>query len=150
MSRPTWSATMFDLAHVWAQRGTCDRLRAGCVFVNRDHLVVAAGYNGSLRKQPHCDDVGHLMDPEGRHCVRTLHSEWNGIIQAARMGVSLVGTRVFITARPCAICTKMLIQAGVSEVHYAAAYNTDAIADQVETMLAAAGIPLRGPHLEPS
>jgi dCMP deaminase len=146
MSRPTWSDTYFALAHVWAQRGTCDRLRAGCVFVNRDHLVVAAGYNGSLRKQPHCDDVGHLM-VDG-HCVRTLHSEWNAIIQAARTGVSLEGTRAYITARPCQICTKMMIQAGVSQIDYWAPYNTDAQADQVETMLAAAGIPLRGPHQE--
>jgi dCMP deaminase len=148
VSRPNWAASMFAVAQVWAARGTCDRLRAGCVFVNRDHQIVAAGYNGAPRKQPHCDDVGHLL-VDG-HCVRTLHAEWNGIIQAARVGVSLKDTRAFITARPCQVCTKMLIQVGVSQIDYLAPYSTDAIADQVEQMLAAAGIPLRGPHQEPS
>lgn len=146
MSRPTWSALMFDLAHQWARRGTCPRLRAGVVFVNRDWQVIASGYNGAPRKMAHCDDVGCLM-VDG-HCTRTLHAEWNGIIQAARIGVSIHETRVFLTARPCQVCTKMLIQAGISGIDYWAAYSTDLIADQVETMLAAAGIPLRGPYQE--
>lgn len=146
MSRPTWTQTMFDIAHVWARRGTCPRLLVGAVFADRDWQVIASGYNGAPRKLAHCTDAGCLM-VDG-HCQRALHAEHNGIIQAGRIGVSLKGTRVFLTHRPCQVCVKMLIQTGVSTVDYWAPYNTDAQADQVEVMLAAAGIPLRGPHQE--
>jgi dCMP deaminase len=135
---------MFALALTWARRSTCDRLRAGAVAANDQWQVVAAGYNGAPRGFPHCDEVGHLI-VDG-HCQRTLHAEWNLIIQAARVGVALQGTRIFVTARPCQICAKMLVQAGVSEVHYWRAYNTDGDPTLTEEVFQRAGVPLVGPY----
>lgn len=146
MPRPSWSATMFAHAVTWAARSTCPRLPVGCVFVNPDWTIATSGFNGAPRKMTHCTEAGCLM-VEG-HCARALHAEMNGILQAAREGRSLVSTRLFVTHRPCQVCTKMLIQVGVSQIDFLEPYNTDALADQVETMLAAAGIPLRGPHQE--
>lgn len=80
------------------------------------------------------------------HCERTLHSEWNMIDQAAYVGVSLKGTSIYLTARPCQKCTKHLVQLRVKEIHYWAPYNTDGIKDQVEVMLEHAGIPILGPY----
>lgn len=146
MTRPTWSYTMFAHALTWAARGTCPRLQVGCVFVDAAWQVRSSGYNGAPRKLPHCIDVGCLM-VDG-HCQRSIHAEANGILTAARLGISLYGTRVFLTHRPCQVCAKLLVQVGVTAVDFLEPYSTDAQADQVETMLAAAGIPLRGPHQE--
>jgi dCMP deaminase len=65
-------------------------------------MILATGYNGSLRALPHCDEVGHLMD--GGHCVRTVHAEANAIVQAARTGVRLEGGEIYVTASPCFGC----------------------------------------------
>jgi deoxycytidylate deaminase len=83
------------------------------------------------------------------NCLRTLHAEHNMIIQAARIGVSLQGARVYLTARPCQICTKMMMQVGISEIHYWAPYNSDAIGDQTELLCRHFGVPLLGPYQPP-
>lgn len=144
--RPTFEEVAFGVAFLWSSRSTCDRLAAGCVAMNADREIVATGYNGAPRGMEHCsgpDGVGHLM-VEG-HCLRTLHSEHNMIIQAGRH--TLKGTRVFLTARPCAPCTKMLVQSGVGEIHYWYPYNTDAAEDQVEKLAKDAGIPIYGSYV---
>lgn len=142
--RPTWTETAFALAQTWALRGTCPRLQAGVVFMDRKWHPIAAGYNGAVRKQEHCTEVGCLM--VAGHCTRALHAEQNGIIQAARQGTSIVDSLVFLTARPCQVCAKMLIQVGVAGIHYWAPYNTDQVDTYVEELFKKADVPLRGPY----
>ena len=144
MTRPSFTETMFKIVLDLAERGTCPRLAAASVAVNDRYHILACGYNGAPRGMPHCIDVGCMM-VDG-HCVRTLHSEWNMICQAAYEGISLRGAKVFITARPCQICVKMMIQAGITQVQYYKAYNTDGIADQVETLARHANMALTGPY----
>lgn len=80
--RIPWKQYFMMQALVIAQRSTCDRALVGSVLVKDDRMI-ATGYNGSVSGQPHCDDVGHLM-VDG-HCVRTIHSEMNALIQCAKM-----------------------------------------------------------------
>lgn len=83
-----------------------------------------------------CDDVGHLM--VNGHCVRTLHAEQNAIIQAARYGVSIQGSTIYVTHQPCLTCAKMIINAGIVRVIYAGDYPDE----NARTFLAEAGIEL--------
>lgn len=115
-SRPTWEETFFALARTWAARATCPRLSVGCVLVNSDHQVIASGYNGAARGEPHCTDAGCRI--AGGHCVRAIHAELNALLQAARVGVSVRGTTLYVTHRPCVRCWVMLRQAGVEDVRW--------------------------------
>ena len=143
--RPSFPDIIFEIAHVWAKRSTCPRLPAGAVAVNQRFQILACGYNGAPRGMPHCIDVGCLM-VDG-HCVRTLHSEWNMIAQSAyNGGASLNGSSVYITARPCRICTMLMVQSGVKEIHYWKPYNTDGVKDQVEEIVRNFGIKIYGPY----
>ena len=71
----------------------------------------------------HCEDRGgclrqQLNVPSGqRHelCM-ALHAEQNAIIQAAAMGNSIEGGTIYITHQPCAICAKMIINAGITRI----------------------------------
>ncbi|MEG2274283.1 MAG: deaminase, partial [Clostridia bacterium] len=47
-----------------------------------------------------------------------VHAEQNAIIQAAKLGVSVDGATLYCTHQPCAICTKMIINSGISRVVY--------------------------------
>lgn len=144
--RPSFEETIFSIAHTWARRSTCPRLNAGAVAVNERFQVLAAGYNGAVRGAKHCLDDGCLI--VDKHCQRSVHAETNMICQAAYEGTSLKGCRVYITARPCQVCIKMLVQVGCVEVHYFAPYNTDGVKDQVETIARHAGVKLYGPYSE--
>src|SRR5215218_1523133 len=53
---------------------------------------------------------------------RILHAEQNAIIQAAYHGVSVTGASIYCTHQPCLLCVKMIMNAGIEEVRYAAGY----------------------------
>jgi dCMP deaminase len=54
-----------------------------------------------------------------------LHAEQNAIIQAAYYGISINGATLYCTNLPCIICTKMLINAGITRVVYEGGYADD-------------------------
>ncbi len=136
--RPGWDRYFMDMAALAASRGTCLRRRVGAVLA-RDERVVATGYNGSPRGQPHCADVGCLM--VGGHCRRAVHAELNALLQCALHGVGAAGATLYTTCFPCLDCAKALVQAGVARVVYREPYADPLLADS-ETLgvLAAAGV----------
>ena len=111
-----------NIANEVATRSTCDRKHVGAVIV-RDKTILSTGYNGSIRGLPHCDEVGHEM--ENDHCIRTIHAEANAIVQAARNGVQIDNTEIFITASPCYDCFKMIANAGIKIIYYSEFYREE-------------------------
>lgn len=117
--RKDWDAYFLDIAEKVSERSTCDRLHVGAVIV-KDKLIVSTGYNGSIRGQDHCSDVGHLYNDEGR-CIRTIHAEQNAIIFADRD--ELQGSTAYVTHEPCETCSKLLIQAGIKRIVFKHPYK---------------------------
>lgn len=118
--RGSWDGYFMRVAAEVASRATCDRKHVGAVIV-RDKSILATGYNGSIRGLPHCDEEDHLM--EDGHCVRTIHAEANAIIQAARNGVRIDGSAIYVTAMPCWGCFKMVANAGIVRIVFGEAYR---------------------------
>lgn len=123
--RIPWEQYFMMQALVISQRSTCNRALVGNVLV-KDKRIIGTGYNGSVTGQAHCDDVGHQM-VDG-HCVRTIHSEMNTLIQCAKNGVSTLNTEIYVTHFPCYNCTKALIQAGIKRVNYFFDYRDNPLA----------------------
>ena len=138
MTRPTWDQYFMSMAHLVATRSTCPRRHVGAVIV-RDKYVIATGYNGSLPAAEHCDVIGCLELTPGGGCQRTVHAEVNAIAQAAKHGVSTLGSRIYVTTSPCLHCFKSIAAAGIIEIIYADAYREDAF----KTMASEAGIIVR-------
>jgi dCMP deaminase len=118
--RASWDRYFMDIARVVASRSTCDRKNVGAVIV-RDRTILSTGYNGSIRGMPHCDEIGHMMESD--HCVATIHAEANAIIQAAKNGVSIDGSTVYVTASPCWSCFKSIANAGLTRIVYGEFYR---------------------------
>ncbi len=121
IERPTWDEFWFTLALFYSTRGTCDRLRAACLLVDKNKRLIGAGYNGSLPGQPHCDEVGHLM-VEG-HCLRTLHAEVNAIMHSVG---DLEGATAYILGTPCIDCVKKLLAKKVKTILFTRDYDNKA------------------------
>jgi dCMP deaminase len=120
--RPSWDEYFLGLTEMVGMRGTCDRGRAGCIIV-KDKRILATGYVGSPIGCCHCDEAGHEMHTvihedghESRHCIRTAHAEQNAIANAARFGVALEGSAIYVHMTPCYTCAKMIINAGIKRV----------------------------------
>lgn len=125
--RPSWDEYFLEVAGLVAKRATCLRRQVGAVLV-KDKKILSTGYNGAPSGLDHCFDIGcirqKLKIPSGeRHeLCRGLHAEQNVILQAALYGTSTKGSILYITNQPCAICAKMLINAGIKEVIIADGY----------------------------
>ncbi|MCD6185872.1 MAG: cytidine/deoxycytidylate deaminase family protein [Deltaproteobacteria bacterium] len=139
--RPSWEKYFMDIAFLVAKRSTCLRRSVGAVLV-KNKRILATGYNGAPSGIRHCSETGCLREklnvPSGeRHeLCRGIHAEQNSIIQAALHGVSIKGATLFCTNRPCSICAKMIINAGITKIYFHDGY-ADAISEE---MLKEAGV----------
>lgn len=115
MARPDWDSYFLMIAEVVAKRATCPRAQVGAVIVDEQNRVLSTGYNGSTPGKPHCTDVG--CDMVDDHCQRTLHAEVNAVAHAARRGVRLEGSRLYIHGGRsiCRECAKVLDATGIME-----------------------------------
>jgi dCMP deaminase len=141
MNRPTWDEYFMEITHLVARRATCLRRQVGAVLV-KDRNILATGYNGTPTGIAHCLDVGCLREklaiPSGeRHeLCRGLHAEQNAIIQAAKHGTNIDGATLYCTTMPCIICSKMIINAGITRIVFETGYADDLAAE----MIAASGV----------
>ncbi|MFO7941209.1 MAG: cytidine/deoxycytidylate deaminase family protein [Bacillota bacterium] len=133
--RPSWDQYFLNIADVVATRSTCPRRAVGAVLV-RERQILSTGYNGAPRGLAHCTEAGCIM--RDGHCVRTSHAEMNAIAQAAYHGVAVKDSILYCTDKPCLICTKLLINAGIRHIVYRREYE-DPVAD---AMIEEAGITL--------
>jgi len=88
--------------------------KVGAVVLDDHGTILSVGYNGFPR--------GVVDSPE-RYENRELkykliaHAEANAIAQAARVGATLYGSTLLLTALyPCSNCAKLIIQAGIKRV----------------------------------
>jgi dCMP deaminase len=129
--RPSWDDYFLNLLDPIGSRGTCDRGRSGAVIVGPEHTIIATGYVGAPPGQPHCDEVGHLMQTvirdgkESHHCVRTLHAEENAILQCAKDGISVKGATIYTKMVPCYNCAMRIVRVGIKRVVALKRYHAD-------------------------
>jgi len=118
VSRPPLYEVYMRMAEELAKRSTCARLQVGTVLTNASlEHVVAIGYNGNVRGFPNrCDS------PEAGKCG-CIHSEMNAL---AKSPGDLPDKVAFVTASPCVMCAKLMVQARVSHVFYRNAYRDPA------------------------
>src|SRR6202158_5259964 len=106
------------MAEELAKRSTCARLQVGSVITTSDLTQgLGIGSNGNARGLPNrCDST----EPGACGC---LHSEQNCLIKA---GAQLPGKVMFVSASPCVMCAKMIINTNVGRVYFREAYRDTA------------------------
>jgi len=135
MERLSWDDYFMEITHLVAKRSTCLRRQVGAVIV-RDKRILATGYNGAPRGLAHCSETGCLREKMGipsgqkQELCRGLHAEQNAIIQAALSGVSIQDSQIYSVTRPCVVCAKMIINAGIKRVIFCEGYP-DPLSEQM-------------------
>ncbi|AEI15090.1 CMP/dCMP deaminase zinc-binding protein [Flexistipes sinusarabici DSM 4947] len=133
--RPDWDSYFLEITNVVKKRSTCLRRQVGALIVKNNHIL-ATGYNGVPSKITHCSETGCLREqlnvPSGeRHeLCRGLHAEQNAIIQAAHHGTSIKDSTLYTNTKPCSICTKMIVNAGIKRIVFEEYYK-DKLADNI-------------------
>ena len=97
------------------------RKQVGAVLVTQNSVVLP-GYNGTpASTDNNCEfetETGLVTKPE------VIHAELNCILKAAKEGVNVQGSTVYVTLSPCVPCAAMLVQAGVKRVVYEEEYRS--------------------------
>lgn len=121
-----------DIAETVATRGTCLRRNFGAIIVKNDQII-STGYVGAPRGRANCSELRvctreRLGVPRGERyeLCRSVHAEANAIIHAAR--TDMIGSTLYLVgleydsgayvkeANPCAMCKRLIINAGISTV----------------------------------
>ncbi len=121
-----------NCAETFAYRSTCLKRKYGAVLV-KDDAVISTGYNGSPRGFENCCDLGecprirrNLHQGEGYGICRAIHAEANALLNCSRE--QTLGADLYLTginpgdcsihqAKPCPLCSRMIIQAGIQNVY---------------------------------
>lgn len=148
-----------NIATECLKRGTCLRRNFGAVIVKNDQIL-STGYTGAPRMQQNCIDIGFcirekLNIPRGSNyeLCRSVHAEMNAIIDVSRMDMLdatlfLSGVEAFTNdyvkdSKPCKLCRRLIINAGIGKVivretqnTYKEYYTTEWIEEDDELLLA--------------
>ena len=121
-----------DIAQTVLERGTCLRRNYGAIIVKNDQIV-STGYVGAPRGRKNCSDLGFCARekmgiPRGERyeLCRSVHAEANAVIHASRsdmlgatlylVGKDAVTGEIVENANSCAMCKRMIINAGIDTV----------------------------------
>lgn len=110
-----WNELFISLAETIAKKSKDPSTQVGCVIVSDDNSILSMGFNGF--------PIG-VKDYPKRYTDRELkynmiaHAESNAIYLAARNGVSLNNSTIYMTGPPCSECMKAIIQAGIKSVFW--------------------------------
>ena len=121
-----------DIAESVLERSTCIRRAFGAIVVKNDEII-ATGFNGAPRGRKNCCDLKYCLReklniPRGERyeMCRSIHAEQNCIISASRKDLIdstlyLVGKEVennnyVSNSNPCAMCKRMIINAGIKKI----------------------------------
>ena len=128
-----------DIAQTVAERGTCLRRNYGAIIVKNDEII-STGYVGAPRGRKNCSDLGYCIRqqmniPRGERyeIFRSVHAEANAIISASRnelidstlylVGLEADTGEIVATSCCCAMCKRMVINAGIKDVVIRDTYN---------------------------
>ena len=132
MNRISKENYYLDIAQTVLERATCLRRVYGAIIVKNDEII-STGYNGAPRGRKNCVDMGYctreaMQVPRGERyeLCRSVHAEANAIISASRR--DMVGGTIYLVGRnaqtgellrdatSCAMCRRMIINAGLARV----------------------------------
>lgn len=105
-----WHRRFLDLAAQVATWSKDPSTQVGCVLVNQKMQVVGMGYNGFPRG---VQDGADRYDHRPTKYAMVVHAEANAILNAVG---ETQDTIAYVTHKPCASCSGLLIQAGVRSI----------------------------------
>lgn len=106
-----WDKRFLGLAKHIAQWSKDPSTKVGCCITDSKNRIVSVGYNGFARG---VDDNPTYLTDRDKKLQRTIHAEPNAILFAQR---DLTDHTLYVYPfQPCANCTTLIIQAGITRI----------------------------------
>ena len=89
--------------------------QVGCIIVGKDNEILSTGYNSFPRG---LDDNRPERQERPQKYMYIEHSERNAIFNAAKIGIPLNGSTIYLcSGLPCSDCARAIINAGIKRVY---------------------------------
>lgn len=126
-------AVYMTVAEAHASLSKAERKKVGAAIVTPDGNIIP-GVNGLPSRLGNvCEDVewvyyddkGNSIDPTPNLVTKkeVIHAELNCILKAAKQGISIKGSTLYVTLSPCVPCASMILSAGIEEVVFKERYR---------------------------
>lgn len=132
-----------DICLRFAEESKCLSKKVGCIIV-KDNRIISSGINGTTPGHVNCNDYWKQYHKDNNINLpfddwlktsewRELHHKWseehehhgetNALMFAAKKGIYLRGSSVFISLEPCIHCMKSLLLIEPEVVYYINEYD---------------------------
>lgn len=122
MSLDKWDTLFLDAADDYAKLSSCCRRQYGAIIA-RGKYQISSGYNGTPEGMLNCNEGGcvrcnqeNVQPGVGYESCSCIHSEENAIFTAARMGVSIDNSVLYVNGWPCFSCLLAMKQCKIVRV----------------------------------
>jgi dCMP deaminase len=141
---PDWDDYFHAIAQVVALKSKDRNRQVGAVIVGEGRAILSTGFNGLPRG---VREVPERMTPKDEKYRWITHAETNAIFNAARTGVSLAGSTLYVTTFPCGPCAQAIVQCGIKAIFtYGTYWSNDPNGYEKATdVLAEAGVTINAP-----
>ena len=113
MNKISWDDLFMNMVYLMASKSKDESTHIGAVIVGESNEVVSTGYNSFPRGID--DNVPERQERPGKY-PWFEHAERNAVYNAARIGVSTLGCRMYTNGVPCTGCARGIINSGIKEV----------------------------------
>lgn len=114
----------------------------GALVTDENGLIILSAFNRHVPTQENMAVYGDLRmcfdAGENHELSNSIHAEASLIGKAAKDGISLRGTNLYVTTFPCPTCAKLVAEAGIKKVYYQSGYSLS----DAEDILKNAGVEL--------
>lgn len=116
-----WTEYFLGIAEQVKLKSKDKSTQIGAVIVGEDNEVLSVGYNSFPRG---CNDDLDERQERPEKYFWFEHAERNAIYNAARIGIPLKGSKIYLSSQiPCMDCARAIIQSGIKTV-YCKSYHT--------------------------
>ena len=110
-----WTEYFLNIAEQVKRKSKDQSTQIGAVIVGEDKEVLSTGYNSFPRG---LDDSLPERQERPEKYFWMEHAERNAIYNAARIGVSLKNSTIYLTSGlPCMDCARGIVNSGIKTVH---------------------------------
>lgn len=117
----------YDIVHRVAQQSECKTRQVGAILV-MDGTIIAEGWNSPPSKcdSEDCPRCKNGKPESGTNLELGIcnHAESNISGICSRLGISTLGAEMWLTCKPCSLCSGLISRMKIAKVHYFAEYNS--------------------------
>jgi dCMP deaminase len=117
------------------ENSLCLRRKVSAVIV-KNKKIISSGYNGNSNKIPPCSKIGcaknyfKIRDGKKNELCTGICAEQRAMFNAYKKKKSLINAIIYTSYFPCTVCSRLIVESGIKEVHYFKDYR-DSLSKQI-------------------